>query len=289
VIFAWVFHQGEMAEGSFYWINLLTYPFYLVLLETVFFAGTFFTGAYVLLMKNRTYALPAVLVLVQMVIFSLTSEKGARYLCVMLPFAVMVAADFLISAFRSMSAGLQRRLLCGFIVVMALAMVFKSGEIVLAQSDYEPAIAFLDQHVPGAKILSTQDQVQSLYVLPDIRVIPVPARFDKILPLYKKGYRYLILDPQAYVGLTTGVRFKPELRDYLGFIDRQMTPIKTFPHMNHALLERFVCEHSENLAESIRFLYAKDVGRMSSIRIYDITGVVPKMATIYSDYLKGRK
>ena len=158
-----------------------------------------------------------------------------------------------------------------------------------AHSDYEPAVKFIDQYVPGAKILSTQDQVQGLYVRPFDRVMAVPGRFDKLVLLYAKGYRYLIIDPQVYVGLTSGVRFKAELRDYLSFIDGRMTPIKVFPHMNHAMLERFVCEHSENLFESIRFLFSRDVGRMSSIRIYDMTGIVPRMSDIYFKLLKERK
>ncbi len=288
VIFAWVFHQEDMAGGSFSWVNLLSYPFYLFLLETVFFAGVFFAGAYFALKRGRAYALPVILVLVQMGIFSLPSEKGARYLCVMLPFAVMSVAHFLISAYCSLN-NVYRRYLIGLVMVMVLAMTVKACELVRAHSDYEPAVKFIDQYVPGAKILSTQDQVQGLYVRPFDRVMAVPGRFDKLVLLYAKGYRYLIIDPQVYVGLTSGVRFKAELRDYLSFIDGRMTPIKVFPHMNHAMLERFVCEHSENLFESIRFLFSRDVGRMSSIRIYDMTGIVPRMSDIYFKLLKERK
>jgi hypothetical protein len=288
VIFAWVFHQEEMAGGSFAWINLLSHPFYLFLMETALFAMVFFAGAVFAFWKDRAYALPAVLVMVQMIVFSLTSEKGARYLCVMLPFAVMSAAHFLGVVSHRISAQ-QRRVFYGAVLLMLGLMVLKSWQLVTARSDYAPAIRLMDRIAPGAKILSSQDQVQSLYVLPEKRVRPVPARFDRLLPLYHQGYRYLILDPQAYVGLTGGVRFKPELADYLGFIDGHMTPVKTFPHMNHAMLERFVCEHSENLAVSIRFLYAKDVDRMASIRIYDITEVVPRMSALYMKYLKERK
>lgn len=288
VIFAWVFHQEEMAGGSFSWGNLLSYPFYLFLLETVLFAGTFFAGAFLTFKKNKGLALPVVLVLTQMVIFSLPSEKGARYLCVMLPFAVMSVAHVLLTTYRSASAGF-RPYIAGFTAIMLMGMMCKSIELVKARSDYEPAMRFIDQVVPDAKILSTQDQVQSLYVRPYDRVLPVPARFDRLAPLYAKGYHVLVLDPQAYVGLTSGVRFKTDLRDYLGYIDAHMTPVKVFPHMNHAMLERFVCEHSENLVQSIRFLYAGDVARMASIRIYDLTGVVPRMSEIYLKSLKERK
>lgn len=288
VIFAWVFHQEDMAGGSFAWINLLSYPFYLFLLETFIFAGAFFFSAFLTLKKDRANALPVILVLAQMVIFSLPSEKGARYLCVMLPFAVMTVAHMLVEFHRSLAAD-KRRFLVGFVVVMALAMAVKSIELVRARSDYEPAVKFIEAHVPGAKILSTQDQVQSLYVRPFDRVMAVPARFDKLMPLYAKGYRYLIIDPQVYVGLTSGLRFHPDLRDYLAFIDRRMAPVKVFPHMNHAMLERFVCEHSENLIESIQFLYSPDVDRMASIRIYDMTGVVPRMSEMYTKLLKDRK
>ncbi len=288
VIFAWVFHQEDMAGGSFAWVNLLSYPSYLFLLETFLFAGTFFAGFWFFFKRGRAFALPFVLVMAQMVIFSLPSEKGARYLCVMLPFAIMSVAYLLVSV-SALLKGVYRQWLLAFVVMMGALMLFKSVEIVRAHSDYERSVAFIEQHVPGAKIISTQDQVQGLYVRPYSRVVPAPARFDKLVPLYEKGYHYLVIDPQVYVGLTTGVRFKTDLRDYLEFVDKNMTPVKTFPHMNHAMLERFVCEHSENLIQSIRFLYDSDVERMSSIRIYDMTGVVPRMSELYATLLKGRK
>ncbi|MBF0388194.1 MAG: phospholipid carrier-dependent glycosyltransferase [Candidatus Omnitrophica bacterium] len=288
VIFAWVFHQEDMAGASFSWVNLFSYPVYIFLMETPLFGAAFFAGVYLTLRKSREYALPIVLVLAQMLIFSLPSEKGARYLCVMLPFAVMSVAYFLLSAYSLLNDA-QRKYWLGFTVVMVLFMLVKTVELASAHSDYEPAVQFIEEHVPGARILATQDQVLGLYVRPYSRVMPVPANFDKLVPLYAKGYRYLVIDPQAYVGLANGVRFRTDLRDYLAFIDRRMTPVKTFPHMNHAMLERFVFEHSENLVQSLCFLYSKDVERMSAIRIYDMTGVVPRMSELYLKLLKERK
>lgn len=289
VIFAWVFHQEDIAGASFSWINLLSYPFYLLLLDTALFAGAFFAGIWFFAKRGREKALPFVLVLAQMVIFSLPSEKGARYLCVMLPFAVMSVSFMLISIYQSLPREIHRRCVLGFAALMSLLMVVKSVELMLARSDYEPALAMVDKHVPGAKILSTQDQVHGLYAAPSSRVKPVPMSFERLLPLYNDGYRYLIVDPQVYVGMSAGVRFKPELRDYMSFVDKQLKPVAEFDHMNHAMLERFVCEHSENLGQSIRFLYSRDIKRMSSIRIYDLNGVVPRMAEIYNRMLKERK
>ncbi len=288
IIFAWVFHQEDMVKGSFSWVNLLSYPFYLFLLETFLFAGAFFASGVYFSKNEWRYSLPFVLVVTQMLIFSLPSEKGARYLCVMLPFAVMSVAYVGISLFRSLNK-VHRQILVGSVGLMMFMMLDKSIQIVQAKSDYEPAVAYIEKHVPGAKILSTQEQVQQLYVRPYKRVKPVPGRFDRLGPLYADGYRYLVIDPQVYVGLTSGVRFKTDLRDYLAFIDSHMTPVKVFPHMNHAMLERFVCEHSENLVQSIRFLYSKDIARMSSIRIYDMNGVVPVMSEMYLKLLKERK
>lgn len=287
VIFAWVFHQEDLVEGSFSWINFLSHPFYLFLMETVLFATAFFAAAFFFLGRLRQQALPFILVLVQMVIFSITSEKGARYLCVMLPFAVMSVACVILHVYKVHAKAVRWSAL-GFTGAMALLMMFKSWDLVRASSDYEKAIQLIEQHDAQALILSTQDQVQSLYVRPYTRVQAVPARFDRLAKLYDQGYRYMVIDPQAYVGLTGGFRFLPDLRDYLALVDKNLTPVAVLPHMNHAMLERFVCEHSENLPQSIRFLFDPDADRMASIRIYDLNGVVPQMNKIYLHLLKNR-
>ena len=85
-----------------------------------------------------------------------------------------------------------------------------------------------------------------------------------------EGYRYLIVDPQAYISWTEEMeRFNPKLITYLGFIERSIKPVKVLDNFSDEILERFVFDHNENLRRSIDFLKNND-GFYGKIRIYDI-------------------
>ena len=66
-----------------------------------------------------------------------------------------------------------------------------------------------------------------------------------------------------------------------------LKPIKTFPHFNHKLLERFVFEHSESLEDSIAFLKS-DKGHLGELRIYDIRQAVGLVNRVYRPNLRKR-
>src|SRR5262249_19235018 len=79
-----------------------------------------------------------------------------------------------------------------------------------------------------------------------------------------------ILGPQMYVGLTQDNKsMSRELTGLLKFFDTQVMPLKVFPHMSRAMLERFTFEHNENLMRSIDFLDSGDE-HLGMLRIYSI-------------------
>ena len=120
VTLAWMFHQAQDAGGKFHPINFLSYPYYVFALEGFFFA-CFFWGNIIFPLffikrlaasaacrhricnsissvlggvdfKEYSKLLPFGLVVLQMLIFSFAAEKGARYLCVVLPFMAAATA-----------------------------------------------------------------------------------------------------------------------------------------------------------------------------------------------------
>jgi hypothetical protein len=277
VIFAWVFHQQQTAGVHFSWINLLSYPYYFFRLETWLFALLFFGNIYFIVLRRWAMALPFVLVLVQMAIFSLTAEKGVRYIAVMLPFAVMAVAALIWELFREG----RREVRFAVVVVGGLmlgGLLMKSIPLAQASSAHVEAVHYV-QSTKGeeARFFSSQEMVDMLYPRRQQNVKPVPPSFDLLSTFYDRGYRTLVLDPQAYVSLCQGEKFTRQLRDYLGYIEGHLEPVKVFPHMNQAFLERFVLEHSENLAQSVRFLAAEDIAKISTIRIYDLDEAIPAM------------
>ena len=280
VVFSWIWHQADMAREQWNWINLLSYPYYIFRLETALFGIFFFGNLYFACRRQWRELLPFFLVCVQMGIFSFASEKGARYLCVMTPFMAMSVAAL---GYRLMTQ--QRRLnnfiLVAFFVVMSVLMVQKSMMLAQHHSDYRSSAEFLLARDPGVKFLSTQNYVQNLYVEDQKHVEPCPHGFDELVKRYHQGFRYLVVCPQAYISWTEkNQRFHPRLEGYLEFIRERFKPVEEYSHFNDAMLERFVFDHNENLARSIRFLkISKDdvkFGGFGVLRVYDLSEVVPE-------------
>lgn len=279
--FAWIFHQQDMAATRRLWSEFLSYPYYLFRLENVFLALTFFTSIYLLLQRNWKPALPFVIVCVQMLIFSLASDRAARYIAVVLPFVAMASAVSIHEFYRKASYSRKTTVLAVILSAMFAGFVMKIIPLVTASSDYRTSVEYLLSLNRGAKFLSTQDIVQKLYLNDRRNVAPAPEDFRLLFPYYAKGFRYLVLDPQAYIGYTgNDHKWGLPLKDYLGFVDQHLTPIKDFPHFNRAIMERVVFEHSDDLFQSIRFMDSPDLARMSTLRVYDLDVLMPFLSRV---------
>lgn len=286
VIAMWIFYQGQEAGGAFSWVNLFSYPLYVFRLESLLFGIAFFGNTFLLIRRQWSQSVFFGLVLFQMFFFSFTEEKGARYLAVMLPFMSVSAAFFIRHLWQTQPA--RRVVLLAFALLMMAGMFWQSFLISSARSAHQSAAEFLLARDPQAKWISSQEMVESLYVSPQDRVKAVPPSFEHLLELYSQGYRYLVLDAQAYISLAASRKFVFPLKDYLGFIDARIPPLLVLPHMNRAVAERFVLEHSENLPDSLRFLGSSEAGKAFSLRIYDLGQVLPQMLKIYQQLKSGR-
>ncbi len=276
VTFAWIFRQAHLAEMHFDPINLFSYPYYIFRLENGVFALFFFGNIYLLFKRRWLFAFPFLLVCLHMFIFSFAAEKGARYLCVVMPFMVMSVAylsEFLFREKRNIAfrAGL---IIC--VVGMTGFMGKKALAISRINSDYRTAVEFLMAQNRDVKFMSTQNYVQNLYTADKQNVAACPHGFSSLVTLHNDGFQYLVVGPQAYISWTNKKeRFHPELRGYLGFIVKNLKPVKTFPHFSDVMLERFVFEHNENLRRSVRFLQLSKQRGFGRLRIYDPSPMIP--------------
>lgn len=280
-VIAWAFHQGADASTRFSAVNFLSYPFYFFRLETIFFGAFFFASAWLFWKQERRTMLPFILVAVQMFIFSFPGEKGARYVAVVLPFAVMAVAFFLVYLWRLLEKE-GRGVLVLAVLMMFISMTGTSFQLALGVSDHQKAVEYVQNKGSDVKFLASQHLVDLLYSRRFNDAKPVPQSFDKLVEAYNGGIRYLILDPQAYVGLSQEYKFNTQLKDYLSFVDGRTAPVKVFPHMNDVVFERFVLEHSENLVQSVRFLSQPRQEYFASIRVYDLSKIVPVMQAMLS-------
>jgi hypothetical protein len=150
-------------------------------------------------------------------------------------------------------------------------MIYLSGSIAMARTDYENAVRLIMDHDPRAVIVSTQPLVEGLFVSDDKRIVPCPKDLYSLVKLYKQGARYLIIDPQAYISWTTdGRRFSPPLDDFLEITLKDVRPLQIFPHLNKIMLNRFVLDHNEQIVDSLRFLTAAPAEGYGKIRVYDL-------------------
>lgn len=283
-VFAWMFHQGHLAEGKFDPINLFSYPYYLFRLENLFFGMLFFGGNLYLVWQRRWQELLLfVLVLAQMLVFSFTSDKGARYLCAVMPFIAIASAHVLVFLYEKSLRPQWRRtvVVCAGIIFLGLAL--KSFAIAAISSDYRRVTEDLTQGQAGVKLVTTQPYVLNLFVDNPKDIADCPHNFSGLLERSAQGYRYLVLDPQAYISWTENeVRFLPELANYLGFLRHKVRPQRIYRNFNSAMMERFVFEHSENLQRSIEFLRQNPREHFGAILVYDFSEIVPQMLNLLS-------
>jgi len=271
---AWMFHQAADAGGKFNPINFVSYPYYVFALEGVFFACFFWGNIYLVKLKEYSKLLPFGFVVLQMLIFSFAAEKGARYLCVVLPFMAAAAAVFINECWGRVAINARPWML----VFGALAvgwMIYLSFAIAMARTDYDRAIHFITDHDPQAVIVSTQPLVEGLSMNDDKRIVACPNDLYTLVDLYKKGARYLILDPQAYISWTNdGRRFSPPLFNFLEITLKDVQPIQIFPHLDGILLNRLVLDHNEQIMDSLKFLSMAQSEGYGKIRVYDLGAVL---------------
>jgi len=285
IIFAWILHQENLAHAQFSPVNLLSYPYYLFRLENLFL-GLFFLGNIFLAVRGKWYyLLPFLLVCVQMGIFSFTSDKAARYLCAVTPFIAMATAFFIGYLYAFFSAERWRAGFIAVAVIMALGLTGKSYALSRSHTNYRQATEFLMSQNANVRFLSTQNFIQNLYTPKTKNVLPCPVNFSALAVWRSRGYEYLVLDPQAYVSMTDqDLRFNPHLIGYLEFLKNNVKPVKTFPHFNQLLLERFVFEHSANLVQSVKFLNIARQEDLGQLRIYDLSQAINRMMSAAAQY-----
>ncbi|MCA9394645.1 MAG: hypothetical protein KC900_10605 [Candidatus Omnitrophica bacterium] len=281
VTFGWMFHQGELAKGTFAPLNLLSYPYYMLTFEGVLFSLLFWANGYLLWKGERRAIFPWVMVLVFMAVFSLPQEKGVRYLTSALPFIAVAVAW---SGWRMFSGFPSRGVRWGIIAavsVMAAGMIGSGIRVAGFNNDYRAAISDIRREQPDAKFVSTQSMIQKLYVADPRDVMEFRYHMNYLAFLNGQGYRYLVIDPQAYVSFTENdLRFEQKLKGFLDFIEKNVEPEREYRHFSRPLLKRFVLEHNEHLGRSLAFVRDSEEQGFGKLRVYDLNKVlfIMKMA-----------
>jgi len=285
VTFAWMLHQADLAQSSFAAVNFLSYPYYLFRLENWIFGLFFFGQVYWVFKKQWPRLFPFLLVILQMALFSMASEKGARYLCVVTPFLAMSVAHLIVTLIKENRDEVVRYSI-GMLAVLMLGMMgLKSAALARARGDYRTSAEYLLSLDQDVSFVSTQPYVQRLYTSGKDRVADCPHRFELLALKLSEGYRYLVIEPQAYISWTQeGKRFDPKLTGYMRFVQARLEPLRTYDHFDPVLLERFVFEHSEHLVRSIRFLELANKEGFGKLYIYDLNQVVPVVMTMLGQY-----
>ncbi len=271
ITFSWMFHQQDLAQQQgFQWFNLLSYPYYLVRLENILLGMLFFANGYYLIRRRFQEGFLFSLVVFIMLLFSFSSERGARYLCVAMPLISMSVIAFLFHLLKTKNLYLRIGLI-GVVFLMGSGMLVKSWATVQVRTDYQKSTQDLLALSSEIKAQSTQPWVMNLYTPNRKDIVSCPQNYRYFLMLYAQGYRYLIIEPQVYVSWTkTGAHFDLPLEDFLEFFLRQIKPWKTYPHFNSLVMERFVFDHNQDLRRSIEFLNLNKDHSFGELRVYNI-------------------
>ncbi len=271
VTFGWMFHQSELAKGTFSPLNLLSYPYYMLAFEGMVFSAAFWLGGCLLWRKQWRNAFPFVLVLIFMAVFSLPQEKGVRYLASALPFMAMTAAWMIWQIYDRLGGSKWRYAVAAAVIVMGFWQLREGCHVAAFDNSYRLAVTEQLAARPGSKFVSTQSMIQKLYVDDHRDVAEFRYNLKYLAYLNGQGYRYLIVGPQAYVSYTENdLRFEGKLKGFLQFIRDQIEPEREYPHFNRRLLKRFVLEHNEHLGRSLAFLREAEENGYGRLRVYDL-------------------
>ena len=253
-----------LAIAGFDFVTVLVF----LLSVDVFLFGVFFFGSFYLIWRKQWQKLlPFIFVLFQMFLFSFAAEKGARYLCVVLPFEAMAVMYFIHTLYTQYVK--YQKFLIAVAALMTAGLLWQSFILSRTHTDYKSAIDMVLAHNPQALIISTQPVVESLFVANEKNVIACPKDPALFAQLLKKGYRYLIIDPQAYISWTSDQqRFTLTLIGILEMVRSKVVPVAVLGHIEGPLLQRFVLDHNQDLFNSLNFL--KDPAGKGSIYIYDL-------------------
>ena len=286
--FGWIFHQAHLAKGHQSFLNFFSYPYYIFKLESVFFGVLFFGNIYYFFKKEWRRTLPFLIVCLQMIIFSVAQEKGVRYLCSSMPFMAIAVAGLVDYLSRNMKNVKLRRVLSMVVVIMLLNQLWVGWVIAGYKNDYQEAIKYIKSIDRNSRILSTQHMIQKLYVANRDDVMPAPRDVLSLIKMYSMGYKYLIIDPQAYISYTKDKkRFSLPLVGYLGFLIESIKPVAEYEHFNDSLLERFVLEHNEDLPRSLVFLSKNEEKGFGSLKVFKVKECI--MAVRYMQKIKAAR
>jgi len=286
----WMLHQIDLASAQFSWLNLFSYPYEIFRLENWPFGLLFFGNVYFIYKKEWLKMFPFSLVCLRMAMFSFSSDKAARYLCAVTPFMAMAAAVLIVPWIENHKQRVVNAFAAVLIIITAGAFLIKDLPIVTCHAAYHRVMKYLKSLDPDPMILTTQPLLLNLFAKDrnNIRACP-NINDDTFLKLPESGYRYLVLGPQAYVEWTNdGVSFSGDLGGFLGFFDKRVEPLKTFPHINKAMLERFVFEHNQNLLKSIAFLDEADE-HTGDLRVYDFPKGIAYLKSLMNERAKAKK
>lgn len=271
VTFGWMFHQSNLAKGTFDIINLLSYPYYIFKLEGLIFGSLFFGNIFLLVKKKWREAFPFMLVMAFMAVFSLPQEKGVRYLASALPFMATAVAYLISHLYEDKIFRYAKIIVPVICLLLITGQAWESFHISRFKNDYSNSIVGIRKIDPNSKFISTQSLVQKLYVDNHADVVEFKYSLPYLITLYSKGYKYLIIDPQAFISFTDDQkRFSPRLKGYLQFIRTSVPAVKTYSHFNDRLLTRFVLEHNENLRQSLAFLNSNKNHDFGNLNVYDL-------------------
>lgn len=272
--FFWMFNQQNLAHGHFSFLNLFSFPYYFIRFEGLLFTLLLFSSAVFFFQRRWDKVFPFALIIFQVGVFSIFQEKGVRYLCIVYPLVALAAVAVLDEVRKLIRQPRQTQFVYIIIIVIIAGFFLRDIQIINFETGYAQAVAAIKKKDPGARILTSQPLVLNLYAAKD-DIASLPADAKNLPLLLANGYRYIVLDPQAYISYTKdGLRFSPQLRDYLETARQKVHPVATFNHFNNALLERFVLEHNEDLARSIEFLNTNRSEHFSSIFIYDVKELI---------------
>ena len=212
----------------------------------------------------------------------------SEFPCKDLPLIAIAVSFIVVDLIQSAKKPVVRNAIIGLIIIMFGIHGYKSYDIMCFHNAYQESMADLRKTDNDIKVASSQFMVQKIHAASPKYVTGLPQQAQGLLILYANGFRYLVIDPQAYISYTRdGRRFSPELTGYMEMAKRVIKPVKVYPHFSDELLKRFVLEHNVNLRESLNFIQKNKTEHYGELKVYDLRTIMVVLKELQQRKVQG--
>jgi hypothetical protein len=251
-------------------LSWLTFPFYIYKFDGVLILLLLVFG-FLFLKENPVIRLLISLILTQIILCSLSYEKGARLLAPVLPFVSMLAADVFVCAWERVRNHSFRSALICLLVFHIVQGLGASWSLSQKGSDFWHAAQFIKTHYPHRSSLATDSPVMQVYAYPDYVADFDFDSLERLQQYAREDFAAAVIGPFKYFRfLDYSSASAHPVNSLIQSIESECIPVKVYSNFKPVLMERALMEGTYYSLRRPLEILRNDKMTAGHLKVYDL-------------------